>query len=80
MFAKLYETELGQILVKIDEGNNGAEVRLFFEPKNLGVCSVALSWEGDDDETQWSKAEASFEAMTEEFSLALLKKTLESLE
>lgn len=66
MFAKLYETELGQILVKQDESESGAEVRIFFEPENLGVCSIAFSWKEDDTETQWEKADSVFNKMTEE--------------
>mgnify|MGYP003656373983 FL=1 len=43
-FAKLYETRLGQILVKQDDGENGAEVKIYFTHENLGVCSAGLNW------------------------------------
>jgi len=79
MFAKLYETELGQILVKQDDGDDGAEVRIFFEPEGLGVCSVALNWKQDDNETQWKKADSAFEKMTEEAVTELVKNTLSEL-
>ena len=79
MFAKLYETELGQILVKQDDGDGGAEVRIFFEPEGLGVCSVALNWKQDDNETQWKKADSAFEKMTEEAVTELVKNTLSEL-
>jgi len=60
MFAKVYETEkYGQILAKIDsaetDNESGAEVRFYFHPEGLGVCSVALffpdtdkGWDGSD--------------------------------
>jgi len=79
MFAKLYETELGQILVKQDDGDNGAEVRVFFEPEGLGVCSVAFSWQQDDNETQWRKADSAFEKMTENEVTEIVKRTLAEL-
>ncbi len=61
VFAKLFHSEeCGQILVKIDNGEDGAEVRYFFEPKGLGVCSVAANWSEDCNEVQWEKADALF--------------------
>ncbi|MGK8912292.1 hypothetical protein ACRS9D_31270 [Pseudomonas aeruginosa] len=57
-FAKLFEFEdLGQVLVMLDRGDDGPEVRLYFKPDGLGVCSVACSnFPGDEDE-QWEYAE-----------------------
>lgn len=54
-FAKLFEFEdLGQVLVMLDRGDDGPEVRLYFKPDGLGVCSVACSnFPGDEDE-QWT--------------------------
>lgn len=60
-FAKLFEFEdLGQVLVMLDCGDDGPEVRLYFKPDGLGVCSVACSnFPGDEDE-QWDHAEKGF--------------------
>ncbi|EKF8202512.1 hypothetical protein PBR95_000485 [Pseudomonas aeruginosa] len=60
-FAKLFEFEdLGQVLVMLDRGDDGPEVRLYFKPKGLGVCSVACSnFPGGEDE-QWDHAESGF--------------------
>ena len=80
MFEKLYETELGQILVKQDDGDDGAEVKIFFELEGLGVCSVALSWKQDDNETQRKKADSAFEKMTENAVTELVKNTLAKLD
>ncbi|MBV5972223.1 hypothetical protein [Pseudomonas aeruginosa] len=60
-FAKLFEFEdLGQVLVMLDRGDDGPEVRLYFKPDGLGVCSVACSnFPGGEDE-QWDHAEKGF--------------------
>jgi len=65
MFAKLFETKkYGQILVKIDD-DDGPEVRYYFEPKGLGVCSMALSFTDDDKGDAWGKAERVFDGINE---------------
>ena len=78
-FAKLYETRLGQILVKQDDGENGAEVKIYFTPEKLGVCSVGLNWPKDDCETQWEKADSAFEKMTEESAVSMVSEVLEKM-
>tara|TARA_R110000851_G_C12840540_1_gene541700 strand:+ start:179 stop:421 length:243 start_codon:yes stop_codon:yes gene_type:complete len=75
-FAKLYETELGQILVKLDEGDDGPEARYYFVPKDLGVCSVAVNFKGEDD---WEKADRYFKTITEEKALSVVKGVLETI-
>jgi hypothetical protein len=66
-FAKLYEKEdLGQLLIKLDSGDEGPEVRFFFEPKGLGVCTVALSWAKLEEDKAWDKAEEVFDKMADE--------------
>ena len=70
-FAKLFEhPEHGQILVKLDQGTDGteAEVRFYVEPPNLGVCSCASGFDGDD---AWERAEAMFNDMDEAKALAV---------
>jgi hypothetical protein len=66
MFAKLFTTEdRGQLLVVRQTNADGEpEMRAYCEPEGLGVCSVALSW--DDDENGWDLQEACFERCTEE--------------
>lgn len=66
MFAKLFDTDQGQILVKKDasEGREGGpEVRFFFQPEGLGVCSTALGF--PDNDTGWDAADAVFEDIDE---------------
>lgn len=67
-FAKLFDTEHGQILVKIDAGEDSApEVRFFAEPPGLGVCSVALAFEDSDE--GWDTAEQAFEKVDIEMAI-----------
>lgn len=74
-FCKLFETaELGQLVVMISRNDkDNPEVRMFAQPENLGVCSVAASY--SDDVEGWNLAEDFFnridEAKAIEFSRAL---------
>ena len=54
-FAKIYETDETQILLMLDSGEDGPEVRLFFSPEGLGVCSAVYKF--SDDEEGWNLAE-----------------------
>ena len=66
MFAKLFGTDKDQILVKLDTNDDGnPEIRFYFEPEGLGVCSIASSWKDDSDKS-WDKAEAAFALIDEE--------------
>ena len=79
MFAKLYETKVGQILVKVDSDDNGAEVRLFFEPKGLGVCSVSYNWPELPEDEQWDMADETFESMSEDLAIKVVSSILDNL-
>jgi hypothetical protein len=63
-FAKLWGENDKQILLKIDSGDEGPELRVFFEPPGLGVCSCAINFEDSDE--GWSAAEKAFGDFTEE--------------
>jgi hypothetical protein len=64
-FAKLCESdEMGQLLVKIDSNDKCCpEIRVYFNPEGLGVCSIAVLF--TDDEDGWDQAEKMFEVMDE---------------
>lgn len=67
-FCKLYETEIGQILVKADTNEDGEpEVRFYFNPGGFGVCSVAITFK--DTGAGWDKQEQAFNLITQESSL-----------
>ncbi len=73
MFAKLYGKKQ-QVLVMINEGKEGPEVRIFSELDGFGVCSTALGF--SDDDLGWQKAEKAFEQMDEATARSILEKTL----
>jgi uncharacterized protein YkuJ len=66
-FAKLFERDGKQVLVKIDVNDEGnPEVRFYVQPDGLGVCSIAYQ-QDDDSDASWARAEKSFdEEVTEE--------------
>ncbi len=65
-FAKLYGEGDNQVLVKLDEGEEGPEVRYYFQPPDLGVCSVAAVFPDTDE--GWDRAQAAFDRTTEEIA------------
>lgn len=80
MFAKLFNTDLGQILIKIDDGGEGPEVRYFFEPSGLGVCSVALEFTDDDEGKAWDKAEHAFNNTDESVAISMVKRVIPEIQ
>ncbi len=67
-FAKLFETDRGQILVKLDRDDEGdPEVRVYCEPDGCGPSSCAVGW--DDDEAGWDAAEKVFAEMDEKTAM-----------
>jgi len=80
-FAKLYETEVGQIVAikQLDDENN-PEIRFYFKPPGLGVCSTAMTFGDGDDEKSYNRQDKAWELVTEESSLAVIQPTLVMLE
>lgn len=77
-FAKLFEfADIGQVLVLIDQGETGPEVRFSFTASGLGVCTVKFNFA--DTEEGWDKAELLFEQADEAHSHQLLKPEIERL-
>lgn len=64
-FAKLWEQEGEQILVKMDDGEDGPEMRVYFNPAGLGVCNFALKFTHEDIEEAWNKCELAFNGLEE---------------
>ena len=75
-FAKLFGEGHDQILVKLDgcleEGR--PEVRFYFQPPDLGVCSWAVKFNDTDD--GWDEAETAFEAVTQDTALEVVNKQI----
>ena len=65
MFAKLFDNpKYGQILVKRDVNTEEApEVRIYFSPPEMGVCSVAFGFADSEDGDK--KADKCFYEMDE---------------
>lgn len=76
MFAMIFETDVGQILVKKDraeEDGYEAEVRFYFEPKSMGVCSLAYSFD------TWETADEAFDEVDEELAVTIVKHVINSI-
>jgi hypothetical protein len=70
MFAKLYDTDKGQVVVMIQSNEDAdPEIRFYAEPEGLGVCSLAMSY---DD---WDVAEENFGKV----NLAMAQKAIDEL-
>ena len=78
MFAKLYETELGQILVKRDTHDDGRpEIRFYFEPEGFGVCSHALTYPDTDE--GFNDRDKFFDSLTVEKAVSFVSVTIHKL-
>ncbi len=78
-FAKLYETDVGQILVKLDANDDAKPaVQFYFKPEGLGVCATALVFK--DDDNGWDKAEAAFADINESKAYIIVTDTLKQLD
>ena len=79
-FAKLYEFEdIGQVLVKLDTGDDGVDVRFFFKPEELGACSLAMTFKRSERGDEWDKAERAFNLVDENKAYALVSETLKTI-
>ena len=75
MFAKLFETEHGQVLVKRDEADDGPEIRFYINPPGLGVCSIAHVF--PDSDGGQTAADKAFDAVSDQVALAALAPVLD---
>ena len=78
-FAKLYETNIGQILIKIDtDTDDKVEVRFSFTPDGLGVCSVAATMKDASDKS-WDSAQEMFDNVTKESAVEFVSGFIEKI-
>jgi len=78
-FAKLYETNIGQILIKIDtDSDDKVEVRFSFTADGLGVCSVSATMKDDSDKS-WDSAQKIFDDTTKESAVGFVSGIIEGL-
>lgn len=74
MFAKLYETKFGQILVKKDlNENNNPEVKIYFELENgHGASSFSVNYEEKSKELQHKAINTLFDKIAEEDAMQMV--------
>lgn len=74
VFAKDFRSEkYGQIVaIQQSDDDGDPEIRLFFKPENLGVCSLALGFH------DWDKCDQQFERIDLDLVEQLLKQPMES--
>lgn len=74
-FAKLYGTDVDQVLVMLDPSGGGdSEVRFYVQPEGEMLRSFAASFE--DDDSGWAKAQATFDNVTEASARAYVTSAL----
>lgn len=81
-FAKLFETDRGQVLVmRRESDDDGPEIAIFFTPNAdcTGLCKIAVSGFGDDEAAE-ERADAAFEMITEEGAIAMAFKSMDQIE
>ena len=78
-FAKLFGSGDDQIVVLLqgNDDDSAPEVRIFYQPPDLGVCSVALGYEDTDE--GWEHAEEAFRRASEETIRSMIKETLDRI-
>lgn len=54
-FAKIFKSKYGQVLVVLDEGENGPEIEFSVKCPGYGICTLALKFQ--DSVEGWVKAE-----------------------
>ena len=70
IFAKIFDTEKGQILAVIQGGEKAEpEVRLSCKPEGMGVCQSAIVF--DDSDEGWKNADSLFDSLDEKKVLDL---------
>lgn len=77
-FAKLWGED-DQVLVKIDEGDQGPELAIYFNPTNLGICNFSLKFTDKDKDKAWEKCEKAFEQMDEQTARSLVARAIADL-
>jgi len=79
-FAKLYETERGQVLVMRQSSDEGPEIAFHFYPgvDGLGLCQFRIGYTDDDDGE--SKADTAFEEITQERAVSMVREAMGGIE
>lgn len=83
-FAKLFDTKYGQVLAlrqgaesEDGEESMGDEVRIFVQPEDLGVCSIAAKFK--DTEKGYEMCDKYFDSLNDETILVAVKPIFDAL-
>ena len=77
-FAKLYETDFGQVLIILDSDEDyNPAVGAWFKPEGIGVCKIGIGG-FLNTEDGWRNAEKVFRTMDKENALKLVSETYEA--
>ena len=69
-FAKMFDTEYGDVLVmRQDDDEGNPEIRFYCEPEGLGLCSVAFSYSED----AYERRDEGFDKVTLEMAVKVAK-------
>ena len=78
-FAKLFETDIGQILVLLEANEDDCpEIKILFKPDGFGVCKVKLHGFKDTDDS-WERAEKGFQNTTQEIAYNVVSQTIQQI-
>lgn len=78
-FAKLYETELGQILIIFDSNDDyKPSITAWFTPKGLGVCKLGVNGFPDTDKG-WEDAESLFNGIDQNKAFNIVSAAIKAI-
>jgi hypothetical protein len=70
-FAKIFETTKGQVLIIIQDGDEGLELVAMAQPEGLGVCQARAIIKDDPKSRRFARKR--FDAMTEKEALMMVE-------
>lgn len=70
-FAKLFDTPKGQVLIIIQDGDEGLEIVAMAQPEGLGVCQTRAIIKDDPKSRRFARKR--FDAMTEKEALMMVE-------
>lgn len=81
-FCKIYETDLGQILV-INDTDEACDpcIKILFSPPNLGICTVTMGFSTETDSLYEAcdKADKGFAMLTKDDVFSIVKEQVDTL-
>jgi hypothetical protein len=79
MFSKIYETEIGQILIIKVKDTNNPSIKVYFEPEGLGICHFGVEMP-DNTDINLDKIDSLFDQFTKEVIVEKVKEVISGTE